>query len=188
MLKAECSICGARRKYKSLLYDQSLNAYCGSAMACTKHHPNSIWNKQQRGSFLELMQYEEALMLQKQRVEYSYEESASMFNKRVRTVNMHKLLTGSISFRVQNEAQADYISYTMGKMGTNKISDVLHMLMNKAIESDQGFIAHYAQRRNVSAVTPVPAYPIEQEEPQPRERLQSVPSRTVEPDEGIFTL
>lgn len=185
MLKPECSICGARRKFKSLVFDQSLAAYCHSPMLCTKNHPNSSINKQNRGSYLDLMSYEEALHLQKSRTEYTYEETAHTFGKRVRNVNMHKLVTGAVSFRVASEAHVDYISYMLAKLGTNKITDVLHHIMNTAIERDSAFLAQYTQKRGSYTHTPVPSYPIEET---PRERIQQIPSRPVDPDEGVFTL
>lgn len=189
MLKAECIVCGARRKFKSLVYDQSLNAYCASAMQCTKGHPNSQANCKERGTFLDMLPYEEALHLQKQRTEYTYEETAHTFGKRVRNVNMHKLITGSISFRVASEAQADYISYTLAKIGSNKITDALHYIMNQAIERDSAFLAQYTQKRGAYTATPVQSYEEPtHEEPQPRERLNTVPSRPKEADEGVFTL
>lgn len=188
MLKSECSICGARRKFKSLVYDQSLNAYCHSAMMCTRNHPNSIQNKQQRGSYLDMMAHEEALVIQKQRTEYTYEESANTFGKRVRSVNMHKLVTGSVSFRIQSEAQADYISYVLGKIGSNRITEAILHIINAALERDAAFLAQYTQRRGTYNATPVVEYNVEKEKPESRERLQSVPSRKPEADEGIFTL
>ena len=136
MLKSECSVCGARRKFKSLVYDQSLNPYCSSAMNCVSFHPNSQKNYRERGTWTELLSYEEALQLQKQRTEYTYEESAHTFGKRVRTVNMHKLLTGSVSFRIQSETQADYISYILGKTGSNRITEAILFIINKIDRQD----------------------------------------------------
>ena len=190
MIKSECSICGARRKFKSLLFDQSLAAYCHSAMVCNKNHPNSTQNKAIRGSFLDLITYEEALHIQKQRTEYTYEESASLFGKRIRNVNMHKLLTGSISFRVQNEAQADYISYVMGKIGTNKITDALHYIVGRAMDADPSFIAQYTQKRGSYTHTPVVEHDVEYvtEADKQRSKPKEIPSRKPEADEGVFTL
>ena len=187
MLKSECIICGARRKFKSLVYDQKLDAYCASAMQCAKGHPNSQLNCRDRGTFLDMMPYEEALHLQKQRTEYTYEDTAHTFGKRVRNVNMHKLVSGAISFRVSSEAQVDYISYTLAKIGSNKITDALHYLLNSAIEKDAAFLTQYTTKRGSYSHTPTDAYEVE-EDPEPRQRVQAPPSRKIEPDEGVFTL
>jgi hypothetical protein len=188
MLKSECTICGARRKFKNLVYDQSLNAYCQSAMGCSNAHPNSPQNYRQRGTYIELLPYEEALLIQRQRTEYAYEETANQFGKRIRKVNMHKLITGSISFRVQSEAQADYISYMMAKTGTNKITDAVHYILNQAIEKDAGFIASYTQRRGAYVATPHPEIEVEFEADEPAPTPKILPTRKLENDEGVFTL
>ena len=181
MLKSECSVCGARRKFKSLVYDQSLNPYCSSAMNCVSFHPNSQKNYRERGTWTELLSYEEALQLQKQRTEYTYEESAHTFGKRVRTVNMHKLLTGSVSFRIQSETQADYISYILGKTGSNRITEAILFIINNAMEHDTSFLTQHTQNRVSYSTTPVTAYEVEK---QPKE----IPSRKPEADEGVFTI
>jgi len=193
MLKSECSVCGARRKFKNLMYDQALSAYCSSPMICVKNHPNSPSNCRQRGTFVELMTYEDALYTQKQRTEYTYEETANTFGKRMRNVNMHKLITGSISFRVSSEAQADYISYTLAKIGTNKITDAVHFILNQAIEKDAGFLSTFTQKRGSYTATPnveigfAPIDPPTKEEIQERE-VKPLPTRKLENDEGVFTL
>jgi len=186
MLKSECCVCGARRKFKSLVYDQSMNAYCFSANICTKGHPNSTSNKQQRGAYIDMMSHEDAMQIQKQRTEYTYEETANTFGKRVRNVNMHKLVTGSISFRVQTETQADYISYTLAKIGSNKISEALHYILNVMIERDSTFLSQHGASRATYAATPLPEQ--DQEQEQPREREQKIPSYKPQADEGVFTL
>lgn len=189
LLRSECVVCGARRKFKSLVYDQALLAYCSSPFQCTKGHPNSQQNCKDRGTFVEMMTYEEALHVQKQRTEYTYEETAHTFGKKIRNVNMHKLISGAISFRVQSEAQADYIGYLLAKMGTTRITDTIHHILNKAIESDAAFLAQYSAKRGTYAATPNVAYDVEEPSvPEPRERLQTQPTRKMEPDEGVFTL
>lgn len=192
MLKSECVVCGSRRKFKTLMFDQDLRAYCSSAMVCGKAHPNSAHNRKERGTFIELIPYEEALQIQKQRTEYVYEETAQMFGKRIRNVNMHKLVSGTISFRVPTEAQAEYISYVLAKIGSNKITDSLQHIVNLAMENDKGFIAHYTQNRGTYHETPLRAIEEPQPQPQPeeqeRERVVQPKSKIPAADEGVFTL
>jgi len=170
-----------------------LDSYCASPNQCSKGHPNSQINCKTRGTHIHLMTYDEAVQVMKQRTEYTYEETANTFGKRVRNVNVHKLVTGSISFRVQNEAQTDFISYIMAKTGTNKITDALHHIINNAIANDAGFLAAHAATRAANAQIPNEELKIEGTEDtrEPRERLQQMPTRAYSPqpaDEGVFTL
>lgn len=192
LLRSECTICGAKRKFKSLMYDEALLPYCASPMQCTPNHPNSPSNCKIRGTFISMKTHEEAVFVQKQRTEHTYEQTAQMFGKKIQNVSMNKLVSGAISFRVQHETQADYIGYLLAKLGTSRITDTLHYILNKAIEADTSFLAQYAANRGTYAATPNIAFDVEQTSapesaPEPRERLQTHPTRKMEPDEGVFT-
>lgn len=190
MLKPECVVCGAKRKYKSLLFDQDLRAYCSSAMVCGRAHPNSIVNRTARGTFLQMMSYEEASQLQRQRTEYTYEESAQMFGKRIKNVNMNRLHSGTISFRVQSEAQGEYISYMIGKLGSSSITEAVQHIINTCMEQDTAFISSYTRNRGAYHETPLVAVedPVVEAPDHGRDRMSQPKSRLSQADEGVFML
>lgn len=186
MLKTNCTTCGKGRKFKTLLYDQELRPYCMNPLQCTQNHPNSQQNCKARGTYLELISYEEALDIQRGRFVHTYEETANQNGKRIRNVDLSTLSHGTVTFRTKSEAQADYIAYIMAKIGTNAISTAMQYIMQQQMDADQTFITSYTVRRGDYRSLPVVEEPIvKEEEPIPTHQPTSRPKQA---DEGIFTL
>jgi hypothetical protein len=185
MLKTNCTVCGKNRKFKSLMYDHELRPYCVNPLQCSEHHPNSHSNCKQRGTFLNLLTYEEASHTQRERFTHTYEETAHQSGKRIRNVDLSTLATGTVTFRTKSEAQADYIAYIMAKIGSNAISTVMQYILQGAMDIDQAFITSYTTRRGDYKSEKIVAAPITKDElpPLPRETTS-----TTKADEGIFTL
>lgn len=148
MLSTTCSICNARRKFKTLLFDQNLNPYCLNPYQCLSDHPNSLKNTRQRGTMENLLTYEEASLIEKERAIETYEDTAAIFHSKKIDVNIHRLMTGTLGFRAANEAQAKYICYIMGKLNTGKTSAAIQYLVAKAMEDDAGFVAQQINAKN----------------------------------------
>lgn len=182
MLKTTCTICGMRRKYKTLAFDNELNAYCSSPAMCSSNHPNSVQNCKQRGSYLNLLDSEQAQKEQLNYYQHSYEQMARSKNKRVRDVSMQALITGTISFRIANEDQAQYLAFMLAKLGTNKITDVIQQLLNDGMSSDMDFknrfIAQY-RGENLTQSAPLP-------EPKPKQTPQQ--EEQEQDSEDVFSL
>ncbi len=180
MLKTTCKICGLRRKYKTLAYDNELNAYCASPFMCSSNHPNSQNNCASRGTYLNLLPYDEAQKLMVQYYEQTYESAARSKNKRVRDVSMQSLVTGTISFRLTGEEQAEYLAYTLAKIGSNKITDAIQAILQEAIENDYDFknkLNIHFRGEELKQTQEAPA-------PQPKPKQEE----TQDDDEDVFTL
>lgn len=189
MLPSECSACGHRRKFRNLNYDQQLRAYCASPAQCTKHHPNSIRNVQTRGSFVELLDHEDAQQIMLDRNAFNYEQSAKDAGKPAKNVNLHRLVTGAISFRLKTDIQAEFITYMMGKTGSKQMNAVILEIIERAMESDNTFMMQHAGRVAYVAEIKNPTTPAAPT-PEPREERKPAPiyTRMVDADEGEFIL
>lgn len=182
MLKTICKVCGLRRKYKTLAYDNELNAYCISPTMCSSSHPNSQQNCKQRGMYLNLLGHEEAQKLMTQYYEKTYETAARAKNRRVRDVSMHALVTGTISFRLTGDEQAEYLAYTLAKIGSNKITDAIQSILQEAIESDYEFKTKGAIQFRGEELKQSQEAPKPQPTPQPKQEEKEAH------DEDVFTL
>lgn len=190
MLPTECSVCGHRRKFRNLSYDQQLNAYCKIASQCHRDHPNSMMNCQKRGTFVHLMPYDEASSFHMDRAGDSYRSVAKANGNPVPKANFARLSRGSISFRTKTDAQADYIIYRMAKLGTAEISSAVADIINSAMNSDHEFLAHHSGKQVVVSQIPTPTAPfIAEPKKLPVEvHPPSLKTRTLESDEGEFML
>lgn len=191
MLLSECSACGHRRKFRNLNYDQQLRAYCASPAQCVKHHPNSIRNVQNRGSFIELLDYEDAQQIMLDRNAINYEQSAKDAGKTTKNVNLHRLVTGAISFRLKTDIQAEFITYMMGKTGSKQMNSVILDIIEMAMESDSTFMMQHAGRAAFVSEIKNPTTPATSQAPK-REEEERKPApiytRMVDADEGEFVL
>jgi hypothetical protein len=189
MLSSECAVCGHRRNFKNLCYDNQLNAYCGNPKACGKHHPNSLFNCQKRGTFLELMDYDEARQYNLERHGATYRAIAATSGNPPARVSMARLSTGSVSFRIKNERQSDYIAYIIAKSGARDISSAILHILDDAMERDAQFLAHFSGKKMAEAHIPTPVTQYKEVKELPTElQPPTVPLREVDADEGEFIL
>ena len=188
MLSTECCVCGHRRKFRNLMYDQNLRAYCALSTQCTKNHPNSPRNVSQRGALIDLIDHQDAKQIAVERNDMKYEQSARDAGNTVRDVNINRLVTGNISFRLKTDLQAEYIAYMMGKSGSKHLTVVMLDILDEAIRQDLSFLAVHGGRVAVEQEIRNPAVPVK---PAPKIEPRKAPNlytRTVEEDEGEFVL
>lgn len=190
MLPTECSVCGHRRKFRNLSYDQQLNAYCKVPSQCHRDHPNSLMNCQKRGTFVHLMSYEEASSFHMDRSGQSYRTVALANGKPVPKANFARLSRGAISFRTKTDAQSEYIVYCMARTGISEISTAVADIIERALLADQDFLAHHAGEKVAISQIPTPTAPfIAEPKKMPLEvHPPSLKTRALESDEGEFML
>lgn len=190
MLPTECSVCGCRRKFRNLTYDQQLNPYCKIPSQCHRDHPNSMVNCQKRGTFVHLMTYEEASSFHMDRAGDSYRAVAKASGNTAPKANFARLSRGSISFRTKSEQQAEYIVYRMAKIGTAEISTAVADIIQRALTSDPEFLAHSAGKQVAVSQIPTPTSPfiVEPKKMSLEVHPPSLKTRTLEADEGEFML
>lgn len=176
MLTTTCVICGMTRKYKNLLYDNQLGAYCASPYQCTANHPNSIANIKKRGTLMEFYTPEEAESISQQKTDAIYKASAHQYNRRTRDVDTERL-TQTLSFRVRTAQQADYLAHLMAREGINKVSQAVHYLINFAIERDPSFNS----KAIVAAISPYK--PIDK-----KNKVSIEKPKPPTPDDEVFTI
>jgi len=188
MLSTTCRYCGTDRKFKNLVFNSALEAACSSPMKCSTVHPNSLDNIRRRGTVEEFYTYEEAMQIAHERTEQTYRHSVSSHSRRLRSINIDSLLNKAISFRVANEMQADYIAYLMGKLSINKLSQVMHYLINSHLDKDTGFIAEYTARQTIAQYAERNAPTQKRTAPQAVAPVQPVAPQPTFNDEDVFEI
>lgn len=157
MITTTCTACGSTKSRKSMSYDMDLKGYCNSI--CCSTHPNAPRGLKERGTFADLMSYEEAMSIVTTRANELYKAGAQSSQKRTRpTVDVVRMLNDTISFRIREHAHSDYIMYVMGREGLNKVSQAMHTIINTAILSDQNYIKRAKGLENLHVV-PIEAPP-----------------------------
>jgi hypothetical protein len=82
-----------------------------------------------------------------------YKSGAIAGNKRQRAgVEVTQTISDTISFRIRDDAHAEYIMYIMGREGYNKVSQAIQSIINIAILSDQAFLSQTAGLSNLSHI------------------------------------
>jgi hypothetical protein len=106
-----------------------------------------------RGQYADLMTYQEATDMVATRANALYKSGAIAGNKRQRAgVEVTQTISDTISFRIRDDAHAEYIMYIMGREGYNKVSQAIQSIINIAILSDQAFLSQTAGLSNLSHI------------------------------------
>ena len=185
MLQTQCSVCEKSRKYKTLVFDEALNAYCLNAHECSDRHPNTIQSIKSRGFVMEFYNYEEALNIQQQKSKAMYEEGATSAHRHIRNVDVDRMLD-TLSFRVKTQIQAEYLAYLMGKEGIRKISPLMQYLIDEAIERDLEFKSKLTAH-SYTSYKPSEPVPTPTPKPIPKPVAKPIPSPTIQ-NEDVFTI
>lgn len=187
MLASECSVCGHRRKFKNLTYDQQLKAYCALPSQCHAGHPNSLKTCHARGTFIHLMTYEEAQIFSLRRSGANYEQISKDHGHKVKDVNLTRLTSGGVSFRLRSDIHATYITHVMGTLGVSEVTKAMAYILDFAIKNDSAFLAQNSGRQVAYQNIANPVTPFEPEK-QAKVYAPQIPTREVENDEGEFVL
>jgi hypothetical protein len=191
MLSTTCAACGNRRKFRNLSYDQKLNAYCQTHQMCNKYHPNSPQNCLKRGTFVELMDSDDAKDLYLKQQGATYKSVVKDFGGTPNTLNLARLVKGSISFRMRKEIHSEYLTYIAGKINAQDISSVMIHILEQALEKDRGFASHMIKKSEDKQEIITPVVPYVEPKQLPTEympKIEEVPAYSVVDDEEEFIL
>jgi hypothetical protein len=135
------------------------------------------------------MDHEEARHYNLERHGATYRAIAETSGNPPARVSMARLSSGSVSFRLKNERQSDYIAYIIAKSGARDISSAILNILDAAMEKDTQFLAHFSGKKMAEAHIPTPATQYKELKEMPTELAPpAVPLREVDADEGEFIL